>query len=437
MSTFTVANDQTLVAAIDRCRTRLAYIAPGVTKPIADAIGRLYARPTPPQVSVILDADPEVYRLGFGTEEGITRLRELVDRYQFALRSQPGLRVGVLVSDDDLLVYAPTPLLIEAGDKSARKPNAINLGAASVGQVLDAAGAEGAPASSLAADAEIGRGALSATDMDDTVQDLRRNPPKAFDIARVERVFSSALQYVELEITGYKLSTRRVSIPNDLLIGEDRELDKRLKNTYALLQQKVEVEIDQIDPETGEPRKDDDGHVFKEPYSEKILEGDRKRLEENYLTNIVGHGWLIKRADRPEFDQEIKALESKLDHYWQCLEETLQDRVKGYIHELACRLLFQRDSKLPARLRKRLLNAQPTKEEKLAAVVDELAAAFGKVHQSINPKVRVQYKDLTYETIKDDKFRKAVAKAYQSTGKDSVLARLFDEYDAAREADRP
>lgn len=436
MSTFTAANDQTLVAAIERCRTRLAYIAPGVTKPIADAIGRLYARRTPPQVSVILDADPEVYRLGFGTEEGITRLRKLVGRYQFALRSQPGLRVGVLVSDDDLLVYAPIPLLIEAGDKSAHKPNAINLCGASVGQVLDAAGAEGAPASSLAADAEIGRGALSAADMDDTVQDLRRNPPKAFDIARVERVFSSALQYVELEITGYKLSTRRVSIPNDLLIGEDRELDKRLKNTYALLQQKVEVEIDQIDPKTGEPRKDEDGHVLKELYSEKILEGERKRLEENFLTKIVGYGWLIKRADRPEFDQEIKALESKLDHYWQRLEKTLQDRTKDHIRELARRLI-QRDSKLPARLRKRLLNAQPTKEEKLALVVDELAAAFGKVHQSINPKVRVQYKDLTYETIKDDKFRKAVAKAYRSTGKDSVLARLFDEFDVAREADYP
>lgn len=70
MSTFGIANDDTLITAIDRCQTRLAYMAPEVTKPVAEAIGRLYARATPLQITVILDSDPEVYRLGYGTEEG-------------------------------------------------------------------------------------------------------------------------------------------------------------------------------------------------------------------------------------------------------------------------------------------------------------------------------------------------------------------------------
>lgn len=436
MRSFTVANDEALVAAIDRCQTRLAYIAPGVTTPVAEAIGRLYARSQPPHVTVILDADPEVYRLGYGTEEGITRLRELVEQYQFPLRSQPGLRVGVLVSDDDLLIYAPTPLLIEAGAQSGEKPNAIALGGVSTEQILDAAGAEGASSTELAAESEIGRGALSASDMDNTMLDLRRNPPKAFDVARVERVFSSALQYAELEIKDYKLSTRRVAIPNDLLISEDRELEKRLKNTYSLLEQKVEVEIDQIDPETGEPQTDDHGNPLKEPYSERRIETDRRRLEDNYLIRILGYGSLIKRADRPAFDAEIEVLRSRLNCYRRCLEETLQKRIDESVEELAQHLLKQRGGELPARLRKRLLNAQPTDEEKRMAVAGDLKTAFGKVSQSIDPRVRVQYKDLTYETIKDKKFRNAVAAAYQPSGEDSVLTRLFEEYDAARAADQ-
>ncbi|NCT69100.1 MAG: DEAD/DEAH box helicase [Rhodanobacteraceae bacterium] len=131
MSTFAVVNDAVLVAAIDRCHQRLAYIAPGVTADVVAAIGRLFERPNPPAVTLILDVDPEVYRLGDGTIEGIQRLRALAERYQVGIRSQPGLRLGVLASDDDLLVYAPTPLLVEAA--------AIEVGRIETGGVSDLA----------------------------------------------------------------------------------------------------------------------------------------------------------------------------------------------------------------------------------------------------------------------------------------------------------
>ena len=91
MSTFTVVNDAALVAAIDRCRKQLAYIAPGISAPVADAIGRLFERADPPAVTVIIDADPEVCRLGYGTVAGLQPLRALVERHQFSIRQQPGL----------------------------------------------------------------------------------------------------------------------------------------------------------------------------------------------------------------------------------------------------------------------------------------------------------------------------------------------------------
>ena len=437
MSTFSVANDDTLVAAIQRCRTRLAYIAPGITKPVASALGELYARPVPPQVTVILDADPEVYRLGYGTVEGLTRLRELAGRYQFGMRAQPGLRVGVLASDDDLIVYAPTPLLIEAGSTTEQKPNAICLGAAPLQQVLNAAAAEGAPEQGLPADAEVGEHALGVSEMDNTMLDLERMPPKQYDVARVERVFSSALQYVELEIRDYKLSTRRVSIPNDLLIGENRELEQRLRNTYALLEGHIGIEIPALDPETHQAAKDDKGQVRKIPYTEESIHAERRKLEQKYLVNISGHGWLIKRADRPRFDHDVELLRHNLSNYGQALAEAMESLVKKSTQELARRLYTQMQGQLPGRLEKLLISAQPTEAGKLDVLESELAHAFNQTRSAISSRADVRYKDLTYETIKNKDFREKVARAYRIKDSGTGLAALFDEYDAAREVEQP
>jgi len=63
---FTVVNDETLCAAIEATEQSLVYVAPGVTKPVVDAIGASLRSKPHLQVTAIIDLDPEVYRLGFG-----------------------------------------------------------------------------------------------------------------------------------------------------------------------------------------------------------------------------------------------------------------------------------------------------------------------------------------------------------------------------------
>ena len=434
MSTFTVVNDDALVVAISRSHKRMAYIAPGISKPVADAIGCLFERSDPPAVTVIIDSDPEVCRLGYGTVEGLRRLSELVELYQFGIRHQPGLRVAVVASDDDLLVYAPTPQLIEAGSTSGAKPNAIVIGANASAQVLAAAAVEGGTRHGLPSDAEIGQRAVTPEVMKAALDDLARTPPKAFDVARVERVFNSKLQYVELEITGYKLSARKVSLPNDLLIGDDPELEKRLRNSFRVLKGGgLVVEIDRIDPKSGEIQKDKGGDPVKEPYSEGHLEADRKKLQDDFLTNITGHGWLIRRWDRQQFDQRVELLRLKIEAYRKGVTEALQEQLAETINELASQLLAKMGDELPFRLSKSLLSAQPGVDEKLTVLTEEISKAFGKTEQVFNPEIKVRYKDLTYETIQDKKFREALEAAFQRSGQASVFSRMFEEYDAARE----
>jgi len=115
---------------VQQCSNRLVYIAPGITEPVVRAMGELMGRQPMPSLTVIVDTDPEVCRLGYGTLEGFKALQALAAAQMLPVRYQAGLRLGVLICDEEIAVYSPTPLLIEAGSSSVDQPNAIQLGAA-------------------------------------------------------------------------------------------------------------------------------------------------------------------------------------------------------------------------------------------------------------------------------------------------------------------
>jgi len=57
---------------------------------------------------VIIDADPEPFRLGFGDHDGLA----LLVANQVDIRRAAGLRIAVLLADKDAWVYSPTPEII-------------------------------------------------------------------------------------------------------------------------------------------------------------------------------------------------------------------------------------------------------------------------------------------------------------------------------------
>lgn len=85
--TFAVASDEALVGLISRARSRLVVIAPALTKPVADAVSRRLDDLGQLSVTVILDADPEVYRLGFGDQEALDAIRAASAKNLFDLRN--------------------------------------------------------------------------------------------------------------------------------------------------------------------------------------------------------------------------------------------------------------------------------------------------------------------------------------------------------------
>jgi len=438
---FTVVNDDALCAGISATRQTLVYVAPGITKPVVAALGTRLGSQPHLLATVIVDLDPEVYRLGYGTEEGLRALQELAGRQHLELRQQAGVRIGLLVTDEQTLVYSPTPLLIEAGSTSEAKPNSIVItrGGDSTASLMRACGAAGSPDQATPApqDAEIGRMPATPQQVDQSLAELKEVPPKKFDVARIERVYESKIQFVELELTGYRLSAKRVNIPNDLLVGEDKAFKERLRNSFLLLQgeQTIKVEIPDFDNKSLEPKKDGKGNVLKVEWSERELEKQRKALYENFLINVPRFGQVIMRRNREQFDNRVALVKLQIAAFNEGVQKALEQKLKEAVDALAKTLLPRIKDSIPQRYERVLARNHPSDEDLLSILQHDLADSFGSGAEIFKPELRCVFKDVTYESISDKNFREALGKALRDTGGERLVAQLFSEHDAAPESE--
>ena len=175
--TFTTATDDRLIALIQGAKHRLAITAPGLTTPVAKALAaRMRELPTLSLI-LILDADAEVYRMGYGDVEALEIIRKASRNEIFDLREQPGVRIGVVVSDDRTMVYAPVSRNVETGSTTEDKPNAIMLDGGATEKLAEAAGAADGKA-------EVGLTDMEPDRVEQMAADLKANPPLPFDLTR-------------------------------------------------------------------------------------------------------------------------------------------------------------------------------------------------------------------------------------------------------------
>ena len=204
--TFTAATDDSLISLIEGAKDRLAIIAPGLTTPLARALAARMRELRDLSLTVILDADAEVYRMGYGDVEALEIIRETSNEQMFDLREQPGVRIGVVVSDNRIMVYAPVSRNVEAGSTTEEKPNAIMLHADATEKLAEATGAaEG--------EMEVGVTGMEPDRVVEMVADLKTNPPHPFDLTRKMRVFVTEVQFIELRVLNATFGSRKIKLP--------------------------------------------------------------------------------------------------------------------------------------------------------------------------------------------------------------------------------
>jgi hypothetical protein len=416
--TFAVASEDGIVDLIRKARHRLVVISPALSDGVAAALADRLLELGRLSIVVIVDADPEVYRLGFGTEKALDQLREASERYMFELRVQPGVRIGVVISDETTMVFSPVPQLIEAGSTSVEKPNAVILSGPATNRLADAAGAGSAEAGEKQ---EIGTQPLTPAAVEAVKQDLKANPPQPFDVARALRVFTSKVQYVELEVANYRFSSKRVLLPEELLDITDDQIKERISSrirapTDGLGKLKI-------------PIKTADG-VDEVEVDDKWLQAERKRIEDDYTFIVPNFGRVILGTHRQAFDNEIEDFKKNLETYHTAVLAALEVVKSDFEDRLLNEYLPKWQAHPPKRYAR--YKTPPTKENLELDLRHTFQDVLQKAISLEAPRVRVVYKNVAPESVRDTTFLDPLRKIMQQRNVPiAVINSLFASGDAA------
>jgi hypothetical protein len=389
--TFAVASDEALVALISRARSRLVVIAPALTKPVADAVSRRFDELGQLSVTVILDADPEVYRLGFGDQEALETIRVASAKALFDLREQPGVRIGVVISDDTTMVYSPVSKNIEAGSTSVEKPNALVLTGSLSDRIAIAAGAD---TSDAAPKPEVGDSALEPARVQEMQANLKANPPRPFDITRRMNVFSSKVQYVEFSASNYRLTTRQIPLPPELVDVADDDLKNRITSRIRAPFDgigKVDITLDHGGKSETLKGVDDDW-----------LNRERKRIENEYTYQINNFGRVILYSDREAFDKAAERFRSIVEKYQAALKDALSKLQSEFEKRIVDEFSPRWEQNPPKHFARWGIEATP---DKIAAELQRLAQEIFESAVSFDaPVVKILYKNVAPENLRESAF---------------------------------
>jgi hypothetical protein len=385
-----------LIAEFVRSATRrLVVLAPAVSLHVAVAIRERWFAIGANGVTITLDVDPEVYRLGYGDAVAMEGLEQTGREVGGLLQRHPGIRIGVVIADDRVLVYSPVPQLVEAGPRDAAAPNAVVLGPPPV--ALENAlgvGDEGHR------NQTIGLDKAKTDDIATLQENLRVNPPQRFDVARRIRVFNAAFQFVELAMSGTSIGRRTVQIPSHLLGVADAKTREQLRTVLRIVPT---------------------GHAL----SGDNLERLRRGIERDHLKPIPGFGQALPRTRKEAFERKVELLKERVEEFKAEVSKRLQEELTARVGELETALMPRLTEAPPSEWL--LPGDEPARTEALRAELHrDLERAMGSVEGFVGDmRVTVVYKDVTYESLTDEKFLTAARKVFPD------LPQLHAEYDAA------
>lgn len=391
---FTRLDEAQLASLILSAQERLAYLAPGISDPLALLLierGRVLGSEA---VRIVIDLDPEALRLGYGTLGGLQCLQNGADRYGLSLACQPGLQIGLLIVDHNAVVFTPAAQMVETGGNQGFQPNAIFLEEVPE-SVLNELG-WGAPSDPVQL---IGTHIVSAENILDVAQDIADNPPQRFDIARTVRVFNSRFEFVELKIKGTAIERIEINLPVELLgLAQNPDVERHLHARYHLQDANSDISSEQI-------------------------RTARRRLIDCHLIGLPGYGQVVLRRDKEKLLQGIELLKEELQKFSDDMRSRLQTEIDRNCEALFNAIIPAVLSKPPHDWLKQFMLFD--QEESIQTTLHtKLQSAFGTADRWIQRmSVTVVFKGVTYEMLKDPKFIEIAKAAFPGL--------LHEEFDAA------
>ena len=418
---FRSLNSIKIAELIRSAQRSVCFAAPGILRDPANAMAEVAARIGPELVTVCLDFDEKVMRMGFGEMEAVNTLRDA----NIEVRTVHGIRTGLVIVDGEGYIFTPTALYLEAEDQPTDAPNAMRLSREQAKEALARLSPVAKAIAVAHADTEEERGRIreqavevhSERVADKEVKEVERRltetPPVQFDIERQVRVYSSYLQYVELEMKGVALQRRRLTIPPGVLnLGDSEELRGRLRTTFEVIEK--------------------NSHIS---WSSERLEDKLNWIRDELTRKLPnGAGRIVLKSEKPHLDERLEEFKKELEQHRELVREELRETLEKALEQIVKYYLPRILEAHPHDLLHQGIRAMPTVEEardwldrKLKPVFDK---AFDRLKSDVEKmKIIVRYKDVTYETLNHEDFLQSVQKEYPYINWD----RAHEEYRAAGE----
>ena len=408
--------DSSAIAKDIRGAERLVcYAAPGVQQEPANAMADVAKRIGPELVTVCVDFDERVMRMGFG-DLGAPKILRAAG---IVVRSTPGLRTGLVIVDDDGYIFTPTALYLELDERSTDAPNALRLSPAQVTEAL----ARLSPAAKAMAmvlakspeererirnqAVEVPSVEIAETKFAAVEQRLKEAPPVQFDMARQVRVFEPYLQYVDLRLTGAAIQRHRVAIPKIIQnLGGDAGVQTRLKTTFDLIERESEL-------------------------SSKPLEDELNEIKKNFTPSLgKDHGRVLLKAQKTLLEKRLAEFQNKLKKFQEGVQANLQKHLDGSREEIVEYYLPRVLESPPDAFSGQLLTDKPTQDDARKWLRRQLNDVFPTAEELIRKmELHKTYKDVTFETLNREDFLPLIQEAFP----DVNWEKAYEEFRAAGE----
>lgn len=397
-SFFCHISSNTMAEMIEGSKGPICYSAPGIQQQVAKAMVKASKHLGCELLSVWIDFDERVMRMGYGDIDSIKMLGEA----GITVNHAAGLRSALIIADDKGYAFTPTPLYLEA-EPGEDIRNALRLTKDQISEAL----ARLSPSAKVVAVAmadtpEEKQIILDLPEEPDSVpvtpqlietvnHKLEIAPPVKFDIVRQVRVFEPYLQYVELSMTGAAIQRQRLTIPPSIQkIGESSELEGRLRTTFDLIEKKGTL-------------------------SSKTLEKELNEIRNN-LTPSLGKkfgGRAVLKGSKHHLVKKLEEFRKKLDKHQKTVAEQLQSTLDDSKNQIIDYYIERVVESPPDALLGQCSGAKPNKEEARQWLQNELNRIFPEAESLINKMTLTErYKDVTYETLNQEGFMEALKQAF-------------------------
>lgn len=393
----------------------VCYAGPGIQREPARAMAEVAKRIEPELVTVSLDFDERVMRMGYGNMVAVQILREA----GIVINSSPGLRSALIIVDGEGYTFTPTPLYLEAETTTDSACNALRLSSEQVAEAL----ARLSPAAKAIAIAratdpvekariaklpvEVSGNQIDENRFKQVDERLKEAPPIRFDLARQVRVFEPYLQYVELTLTGAAIQRHRLAIPTSIQkLGGSKDLEGRLRTTFDLIEKGGKL-------------------------SSKPLEKALNEIRKNFTPSLgKDHGRVVLMSVKPILIERIEAFRKQLKEHQEQVGEELQRHLDESRQIIIDYYLPRVMEAPPDALLGQSLSGQVTEDGARQWLNGELDRVFPTAESLIQVmRLDDRYKDVTFETLNCEDFLESVKEAFPSVDWDKA----YEEFRAAGE----